>query len=97
MYYITFKDSNNREHYFYKKERGKPKVYTFNTIQTAQKCKELFQNYAIEKLIQETVDLFAASYVMQECARLQVNEIPPKFNMETISFEEVMKEKGYEI
>ena len=97
MFYITFKDNNNREHYFYKNEGGKPKIFTFDTMQTAQRCKELFQNYAIERLIQETADLFAASYVMQECARLQVNEIPPKFNMEMISFEKLMKDKGYEI
>ena len=97
MFYITFKDGNNREHYFYKNEGGKPKVYTFDTIQTAQRCIELFQNYSIERLIQETVDLFAASTVMQICSRLQISEIPAKFNMETISFEEIMKQKGYAI
>lgn len=97
MFYITIKDNNGREHYFFRLKNGKSQIFTFNTIQTAQNCIKQFQNYSIERLIRETGDLFATTEVMQVCTSLKIEEVPPKFNVETVSFEEVMKEKGYEI
>lgn len=89
-------NENGIEHYFYRVKNNEPQIFTFETPENANKCIELFSKYAIQKLINESRDSFGVVKVMQFCANLTIKELP-EMECKKISFEELMKEKGYEI
>ena len=95
MYVLTLQKNNGEETYLYREVDNKIQVFTFNTPNAAKVCLNLFQQYCLQKMV-ESGDPFAFGRVMTVCSSFDLIELP-NMEAEKISFEEFMKEKGYEI
>ena len=94
MYILTLKDDQGKKIYFYRRKDDKVQIYTFESPQSAQKCLQLFQDYSINRFMQETNDIFGFGKVIMTCSSFEIEPLSDNIAAETVSFEEVMKEKG---
>ena len=93
--YVLKLSLENQKVYFYKLKNNIPQVFTFNTIENAKKCIDLFEKYSISQVCQQG-DPFGFGKIMGVCSSFEIVELP-EMKAEKVSFEELMKEKGYEI
>ena len=94
---LPINNSQAQETYFYRNKDGKPQVFTFNTIDAAQKCLQIFQQYAVEENMKVNQNPFAFPEVLSFCSSFKIKELPSGFTCDLVSFEKIMGEKGINI
>lgn len=93
MYVLRSKLNNA---YFYINKNNQNKIITFETIQEAQKALQMFQEFCIQSLL-AAGDMFGVG-AAQVTNSFKLDEVTEKNKFDnTVSFEELMDEKGYEI
>lgn len=83
-----------QEIYFYRRKNGKTQIITFDSVQEANECLNLFQQWATAEMVNKNHYPFGFIEVTNLCSSFELKEIPKGITCDLISFKDLMREKN---